>query len=142
MYAGTGNLGIEALSRGALSAVFVDKSPDCIKIIKYNLIHTKLIDKAVILNCEAENALRKMSDETKKFDIIFIDPPYNKVLVKETLNYLIINDIMKKEGMIVTEHDTDDLVPEKVGNIRLIRSQKYGGTVLSFYQKAIGGRNL
>ena len=133
LFAGTGNLGIEALSRGAKFALFVDKSRECYNIIMENLIHTKLTDKAKVLTYEIGQGLFNIIKEMGKFDIIFLDPPYNKNLIQETLNYIIKSDIINENGIIVAERDVDDILPEKVGNFKLIRNQKYGDTIISFY---------
>ena len=78
VYAGTGSIGIEALSRGAEFAVFVDKSNECSRIIRENLVSTKLIDKASVITGDIFITLNKISKNNKKFDIIFLDPPYKK----------------------------------------------------------------
>jgi 16S rRNA (guanine(966)-N(2))-methyltransferase RsmD len=135
IYAGTGSLGIEALSRGAKEAVFVDRSRECADIIKDNLVHTKFLEKSQIINCDARSAILKLSDSGKKFDLIFMDPPYSKNFVEETLNYLANSDIIIDNGLIIAEHEVKDKVPELVGGIKLFRSQKYGNTMLSFYSK-------
>ena len=140
LYAGTGNLGIEALSRGAKSAVFVDKSHECSVTIKENLITTKLVEKASIVVNEATNAISILSYQGKKFDIIFLDPPYNKNVIEETLNCIIKNDIIKDNGIIVAERDIDDKVPDELDILKLVRNQKYGDTILSFYKKQAAKR--
>lgn len=135
IYAGTGSLGIEALSRGAKEAVFVDQSRECAGIIRDNLVHTKLLEKSQIINSDVRSAVLKLSDAGRKFDLIFMDPPYRKNFVEETLNYLANSDIIIDNGLIVAEHEETDKVPEQVGEIKLFRSQKYGKTILSFYNK-------
>lgn len=135
LYSGTGSLGIEALSRGAKEAVFVDQSRECAGIIKDNLVHTKFLDKAQIVNCDVRSAILKLTASGKKFDLIFMDPPYSKNFVEETLNFLANSDIIIDNGLIIAEHDIKDNVPEQVGQIKLYRSQKYGNTMLSFYSK-------
>lgn len=134
VYAGTGNLGIEALSRGAGSAVFIDKSQECSLVIKDNLTHTKLSDRASVIMGDVFSTLNKISKNNKKFDIIFLDPPYNKNLVGETLKCIAESDIIKPEGVIVAEHDIDDEVPEELDGLLRYRQQKYGDTVISFYR--------
>lgn len=138
LYAGTGNLGIEALSRGAKSAVFSDKSQECISVIKENLMHTKLSDKGLVIGGEASNILNKMSRESRKFDIIFLDPPYNKKLIDESLQYIVNNDLLKTDSIVVAERDIDDVIPQEIGQLRLVRDQKYGDTILSFYSLEAG----
>ncbi len=134
LYAGTGNLGIEALSRGANFAVFVDRSTQCSMIIKENLIHTKLDDRAEVLTGEVCWSLSRLSREDRKFDIIFLDPPYNKKLVEDTLWCIIENNTIKSGGIVIAEHDFDDNVPEEAGILKKIRSTKYGDTIISFYR--------
>ncbi len=133
LFAGTGNLGIEALSRGARSAVFVDKSSECSSIIKDNLSHTKLIDKSQVFVGEVCNIIKKLGGNGKKFDIIFMDPPYSKNLIEETLNFIVNNDIIEHNGIVIVERYKDDEIPDSVGSLKLGRDQKYRETVLSFY---------
>jgi len=134
LFAGTGNLGIEALSRGAKEVVFVDKSEECIKIIKENLIHTKLLEKATIIKGDVSEVLKKLSLEGKKFDLIFLDPPYNKGLVTETLQQIETYDLLESQGIIVAEKDIMDKVPEKIGRLGLVGEHKYGDTVLARFR--------
>jgi 16S rRNA (guanine966-N2)-methyltransferase len=135
LYAGTGNLGIEALSRGAASAVFVDKSRECFEVIKDNLNHTKLENSALVITGEVITTLNKLSMDNKKFDIIFLDQQYNKNLIQETLKVIDKNDIINDNGIVIAEKDVVDIIPEEVGRLKLTRNQKYGDTVLSFYKK-------
>lgn len=133
IFAGTGNLGIEALSRGANSAVFVDKSPECIQTIKENLHHTKLSERAAVLTADAGSALEGFGKGGKKFDIVFADPPYHKNILPEILVALVRNDIIKENGIVIAERDESDTVPQEVESLKRFRDQKYGDTVLSFY---------
>ncbi len=136
MFAGTGSLGIEALSRGAAGAVFVDKCRECSVIIRENLAHTKFMESSTVIVNDVGAAIGKMGSEGRKFDIIFLDPPYSKNFVEKTLNYIVKSDIITGEGIIVAEHDVDDVVPEEIEFIKRIRSERYGDTVLSFYRKS------
>lgn len=134
LFGGTGNLGIEALSRGASSAVFSDKSSLCGEIIRNNLLHTKLIDKSEVIIGDAFNVLLGLASRKRKFDIVFLDPPYNKELVNKSLENLEKYEILKDGGIVVAEHDVNDNVPIEVGSIVKFRSQKYGDTIVSFYK--------
>lgn len=134
LFAGSGALGIEALSRGAQSAVFVDKSRESIGIIKKNLEHTKLEKRSVVMNCDACEAVLRLKGKELKFDIIFIDPPYNKKIVQKALIFLESNGILKDSGMIIVEHSKDDELPEDIGRFKRIKFRQYGITVISFYQ--------
>lgn len=135
LFAGTGSLGIEALSRGAASAVFVDKTRECYGIIKYNLMQTKLSDRSTILVTESKTALSRFVSEKRKFDLIFLDPPYNKNLAYEALKIIGENGIINDDGLIVAEHSSEETLPEHFGDIQLVRSRKYRNTTLSFYKK-------
>lgn len=139
LFAGTGSLGIEALSRGAKSAVFIDKSPECCKLIKDNLAHTKLSDRAEVFVGEIPGALEKLAERSIQFDIIFLDPPYGKNFIEEALKIIEKNDIINFKGIVAAERDVNDRVPDGVGKLKLIRNQRYGDTVLSFY--AVDGKS-
>jgi 16S rRNA (guanine966-N2)-methyltransferase len=134
LFAGTGSLGIEALSRGARFAAFVDKSTACASVIKENLEHTKFLDKSLVITGEVESSLLRLSREGRKFGIIFVDPPYNKEFIGQTLNSILQNNIMKPDGIVVAERDIEDEIPEEMGSLKLVRNQKYGDTILSFYK--------
>jgi 16S rRNA (guanine966-N2)-methyltransferase len=82
---------------------------------------------------EVSLAIEKLSRDSIKFDIIFLDPPYNKKLIEETLNFITNHDIIKDDGIIVAERDVDDRIPEEIGFLKLVRNQKYGDSILSFY---------
>lgn len=134
LFAGSGALGIEALSRGARSAVFVDKSRESVGIIKKNLAHTKLEGRSTVMNCDAHEAVLKLEREKLKFDIIFMDPPYNKKIAQKALIFLESNVILEDDAMIIVEHSRDDELPEEVGRFRKIKFRQYGITIISFYQ--------
>jgi len=137
LFAGTGSLGIEALSRGARRAVFVDKSRECHQIIKENLSHTKFTERAEIHVMDVCSALNMLSQKDNKFDIIFLDPPYGKGLVDETLACIADTNVLKQDTLIIAEHDVKDVVPECVGALKNFRQQKYGDTIISFYRQEV-----
>ena len=134
LFSGSGSLGIEALSRGASKAFFIDISKRSVNIIKENLIHTKLIDKGIVINDDVQNLCDILPKELEKFDIIFMDPPYNKKIVQKALIFLNSSDILERDGIIIVEHSKDDKLPEVVGNLEKTRCKQYGITVISFYQ--------
>lgn len=96
LFAGTGALGIEALSRGAKEATFCDKVPDAIKVIKQNVINTNNLNKTIIINKDYKDALENISKQNKKFDIIFLDPPYKTNLAIESLQKIIMSNLLTK----------------------------------------------
>ncbi len=134
LYAGTGAIGIEALSRGAVKAVFVEKNPKTVKIIKENLQVTGLSEKAEILVQEADRAISLISAKGEIFNIIFIDPPYLKDLEKTSLAMIDNNSLLAPDGWVIVESSKLDTMPHEVGQLKMFRQEKYGDTVLTFYQ--------
>lgn len=104
LFAGSGQIGIEALSRSAKSATFVENSEEAIKCIRANLTKTKLEDRARILKKDVFNAINEF-ENSKQFDLIFIDPPYNTNLSKECLIRLSSSNIVKNNTLIIIEED-------------------------------------
>lgn len=133
LFAGTGSLGIEALSRGARSCVFVDISNEAKKVISDNIIHTKFEGVSEILSSDFTSAIRLLENKGKKFDLIFVDPPYNKNFIQDALKILASSGIIGRETVIIAERDINDVVPEKEKNLVLYDNRKYGDTVLCFY---------
>lgn len=130
LFAGTGQLGIEALSRGANSAVFVDHNKNSINIIKTNLQLTHLADENIrVLN---EDSLIYIKNCCKKFDFVFLDPPYRHDILPEILGNLpaILND----KAYIICEHENELNLPEKIGNLELSKKYKYGKISVSAYR--------
>ncbi|MDD3141972.1 MAG: 16S rRNA (guanine(966)-N(2))-methyltransferase RsmD [Lachnospiraceae bacterium] len=102
LFSGSGAIGIEALSRGACKAVFVELNPRAVICIKDNLNYTKLETNATILAMDAASALRKL-DGVQKFDFIFMDPPYGKSLEKQMLEIIAEIDLLEEEGVVIVE---------------------------------------
>lgn len=134
VFAGTGSLGIEALSRGARTATFVDNSSASINIIKQNLEHTKLNAMSTIIYGDAHKVINRLSKEGKKFDIIFLDPPYSKKNVKETLQIVSDSGIIKNNGIVIVEKDKVDIIPKEIGVLKIFKEAGHGNTILSFYK--------
>lgn len=134
LFAGTGSLGIECLSRGAKSCVFVDKSKDSISIVKSNIKKARVENESTILNTDFKDAVSRLSIQNQKFDIIFMDPPYYENMFIECLKSIDKLDLLVKDGIIVVEHDTKDLFENSVGRLHKSRDKKYGGTTLTFYK--------
>nr|WP_314278524.1 16S rRNA (guanine(966)-N(2))-methyltransferase RsmD [uncultured Peptostreptococcus sp.] len=132
LFAGSGALGIEALSRGANRVVFSDKSPDSIKIVKSNIEKVKLSNKSLVLNYDFKRCLSKMGSENQKFDLVFVDPPYYKGLFEEVLATIRDNDILNKDGVVILEHDANTKIGH-VDGLEVYKEKKYGITMLTFY---------
>lgn len=102
LFSGSGAIGIEALSRGAAHAVFVEQSKKAMDCIRENLKYTKLADRAEIYETDVLNALSRM-EHHKSFDYIFMDPPYNQFLEKRVLEYLSTSGLLSDDGIIIVE---------------------------------------
>lgn len=130
LFSGTGNLGIESLSRGSQFSAMIEKNPACVKIINENLVHTKLNDRAKVICDDVITSIKKLNN---KFDIVFMDPPYNKGLIIPTLIQIYNNDILNDNGLIVIERDKKDSLDDSP--FETVREQTYGETVVSFLKK-------
>ena len=108
LFAGTGQLGIECLSRGAASAVFVDRRPDAVKLIKENLKVTSLTDKGRVVSGDSVEFLKSIRE---KFDIIFLDPPYEAGVLEPVIAHIAKFDILSPHGIIVAEHPVGMALP-------------------------------
>jgi 16S rRNA (guanine966-N2)-methyltransferase len=129
LFAGSGQMGIEALSRGAAEAVFVDKSPAAQKIIKENLIHTKLLDKSRAVAEDFASFLRQTEDV---FDIVFIDPPYGQSLVAAALE--LSAEHVSRHGVIICEAAKKAPLPQEAGGFELKAKYFYGKTAVGVYR--------
>ena len=134
LFAGTGSLGIECLSRGALSATFVDVSKDSINIVKSNVKKARVENESTILNSDFKTAIDRLNVQNKKFDIIFMDPPYYKNMFIDALSNIDNSDLLSEDGIIVVEHDTKDKFIDKIGRLEKSKEKKYGNTTLTFYK--------
>lgn len=138
LFAGSGQLGIEALSRGADKAYLCDINRDAVKMIKQNLEKTKLKDKAVVINEDYKKALRTLNTN-EKFDIIFIDPPYKDDIAVDSIIDIIHESRLKENGIMIIE--TDEIERDlreinKIENIKIIDQRKYGRASLIFIKEA------
>lgn len=127
-FAGSGQIGIEALSRGAKRAFFIDQRKQSIDVIKNNLKITNLSDFATVLNTDT---LTFLSSTNEKFDIVFFDPPYKTGLLQSALSK--VSHVMNKGGIIICEHPIDEVLPEETENFILKKNYKYGKIVITIY---------
>jgi 16S rRNA (guanine966-N2)-methyltransferase len=134
LFAGTGNMTIEALSRGAPSAVLVDASVEACRVIRDNLSRVGQADRCRVLTIGAGRALRHLEQQHESFDLIFIDPPYGQRLVERTLTIIAQMSILRATGVIVAEHSVRDPVGERYGDLVLHDRRRYGDTMLSFFR--------
>ena len=132
LFGGTGQLGIEALSRGAKSAVFVDQREDACKLIKENLKRTKLDQDAKVVRMDYLDYLKRCRE---KFDIIFLDPPYAEVFLENALKCITEIDILQSGGIIVAERPLGKDLPWDFEGYTRSKDYKYGKVLLTIYRK-------
>ena len=132
LFGGTGQLGIEALSRGAKSAVFVDAREESCRLIRENLRRTKLEADGKVIRADYLEYLRRCREQ---FDIVFLDPPYAEVFLENALKCIAEIDILQSGGIIVTERPVGKELPWEFEGFTRSKDYKYGNTVLSIYRK-------
>lgn len=129
LFAGSGGAGLEALSRGARSAVFVEQNAQAAECIRKNLERTRLADGGRILQESADDALRRLSGEKARFDVIFMDPPYRKGYEETICREIIEKELLAEEGLIVIESalETEYALPEllTVEKVKKYRISKF-----------------
>lgn len=126
LFAGSGALGIEAISMGAKTCDFVDSSKEAIKTITKNT--SKIEEKYEIINCDYKKYLKNTN---KKYDIIFLDPPYKHNLLNKSIKYIIENNILNEGAIIICEYEEE--IP--VCNLKEIKSKNYGSKKIKIFEK-------
>lgn len=132
LFGGTGQLGIEALSRGASHAVFVDAGEPACRLIRENLKRTKLEADAKVIRSDYLDYLKRCKE---KFDIIFLDPPYAEVFLENALKCIAEIDILQSGGIIVTERPVGKELSFNLDGLSRSKDYKYGSTILTIYRK-------
>lgn len=138
LFSGSGAMGIEALSRGACKAYFVENSLKAQKCIEYNLKHTKLIEKSNILKYDYNRALNMFKDKEIKFDIIFLDPPYNKGFEEDAITKICSFDLLSDYGILICESasDTSFNFMNKAPNYVIYKEKKFKTSKFTFIKRA------
>lgn len=132
LFAGTGQLGIEALSRGAESVLFVDCANKAIALVNENLERTGLKERATVLRADWKEALLRNKG---KFDIIFLDPPYDTDMLKNALHAIAEIDILSCNGIIACESRADAVLPALAAPYEMASQHKYGKIMLTIYTR-------
>ena len=136
LYAGTGALGIEALSRGAPRAVFVERDGRALGALGRNLKELGLAERATIVGTNVRTALARL--EPEGFAWVFIDPPYATQEAQRALASLAGSDLLAPGAVVIVEHDKRNQPPESAGDLKLVNRRFYGDTGVSFYRRATG----
>jgi len=133
LYSGTGNIGLEALSRGAKRVVFVESNLTQVKIIKQNILSLNFSEEdTFVLKKDVLKAIEIFSQK-EEFDIVYLAPPFLKNLCLPTLFALDKGKILKRDGIISVEHHKKEILPEVIDNLKLTKQKRYGDIVISFY---------
>ena len=140
LFAGTGNLGIEALSRGARRAIFVEKGRQALRLIQRNLAQVGLEERSEILPKDANRAIGILKQRGERFDLILMDPPYEKGLIESTLMKLNFNPIYHKDSILVIEHNRREPLPPVLGGWDVVRQRRIGDTMISILTPQRGDR--
>ncbi|MBR6376915.1 MAG: 16S rRNA (guanine(966)-N(2))-methyltransferase RsmD [Oscillospiraceae bacterium] len=131
LFGGSGQMAIEALSRGAAHAVIVDQSKESVSIIKENLQKTKLSDKAQVFCLDYMDYLHRCQG---RFDLIFLDPPYGEKFLENALKKISEIDILKSGGIIVCERPASKALPDDYASFRRVRDYRYGTTGITVFR--------
>lgn len=134
LYAGTGQIGLEAASRGADSVVLVENAAASLKIIRTNIEKTHLADKVTLIAADVKTALQRLLGQGQRFEMIFLDPPYCDALRDFDRLAPLISELLAAGGLVILEHDSREQPPIFVTNLKLLRSCQYGAAMLSFYK--------
>ncbi len=136
LFAGSGALGLEALSRGATFVVFVERSARVVGLIKSNIATLNARESAEVWCMDVRNALKNLPKKGYTFDIVFLDPPYRRGIPEKILNMLGEGRLLAREAMVVVEHEADCEMRVGYGCLVLFSRKNYGDTSVSFYVKA------
>ena len=134
LFAGSGSLGIESLSRGACFAMFIDMQKECIEQIVKNIESLSIPrEEYGYREATAKTAVSLLRRDGAKFDLVFVDPPYGQELVPQTLELLADGSLLNPGAWIVAEHHKKEPVPETCGELVLFRKKDYGDVAITFY---------
>lgn len=129
LFAGSGSLGIEALSNGARECYFVEKNNEIYDLLKKNLIG---VDGNILIKSDYKDALISFVKKNIKFDIIFLDPPYKLCLINDILDFIFMNNLLNDDGIVVCEYEVEKVLSNKFEELK---TKKYGSKMVTFYRK-------
>ncbi|GAA4063920.1 16S rRNA (guanine(966)-N(2))-methyltransferase RsmD [Amphibacillus indicireducens] len=136
LFAGSGGLGIEAISRGITHAVFVDQQRRAVQVIKKNLKLLNIDGQAEVYQNDAFRALKALGKREAKFDLIFLDPPYEKNYYQDLIDEITKQRVATSNALIICEHGKSQVLPKKVREFNKIRTENYGSSIaISLYTR-------
>lgn len=134
LFAGSGNLGVEAISNGAKTAYFIDNNPEVIKVLNKNIANLDIKSKSRVILSDWKKALNTLATQNIKFDLIFIDPPYAYDVYEKILNKVSTLNLLSDDGLIIMEHSNLHL-PTTYENLTLYKERNYGNKSINIYIK-------
>jgi 16S rRNA (guanine966-N2)-methyltransferase len=137
LFAGTGGLGIEALSRGMDKGIFIDIEKKSVDTVQHNLEAAGFTDKAEIYRNDAGRALKLLGKRGLQFDLVFLDPPYKMKAIAELITSLEEQALLEPNAWIIVEHDAEDDLAGKIGTLQLKKRAEYGETAITIYERVL-----
>ncbi|MBE6108073.1 MAG: 16S rRNA (guanine(966)-N(2))-methyltransferase RsmD [Erysipelotrichaceae bacterium] len=134
LYAGSGSVGLECISRGMDHAVFVDKSYDAISTIKKNIGFVKVPSQCTVYKMDALAALRRCADEKRQFDLVYLDPPYAQEQNEKVMTALCQMNLLKQGAVVIVESLKEDVFSDEIGSLMKYKEAVYGITRISYYE--------
>jgi len=138
LFSGTGSVGLEALSRGAKSCVFVDRAPGACSIVRRNLEALDFLTEGRVLEGDAAAVINELARRGRRFDVVFVGPPYYQELVPATLTTLSDGRILAEDFLVVAEIHHTEIAAEAYGVLERVDLRRYGDNQLLFYRRADG----
>lgn len=133
LYSGTGNIALEALSRGARRAVMIEKDPKALKIIIENINLLEFADRCRAYKNDTIRAVEILGKKREKYDIIFMDPPYRDEVCEKVIKSILKSGILKEDGIIICEHHMAEKLPEEIQELKKTDEREYSKKILTFY---------
>jgi 16S rRNA (guanine966-N2)-methyltransferase len=133
LFSGTGNMALEALSRGVKRAVMIEKNKDAVSIIIENVNSMGFEDRCRAYKNEVNRAIEILSRKREVFDIIFIDPPYKEELCTDTITRIDTFKLLSERGIVLAEHHEKEKLADEIGNLKKVDERNYSGKVITFY---------
>ncbi len=137
LYAGTGAVGLEALSRGAADATFVERDGVAVRSLRANLAALDCAARARVMEADGVSALARLAAAGETFDVIFVDPPYATELARECIEALASGEHLRENGAAFVQAFHKTILPEQAGVLRRIRQRRYGSNSLTLYRKEL-----
>jgi len=142
LFAGTGALGLEALSRGAGLAVFIDNAKESCDIIQKNITLCGITDNTTLILHDISKTAVPEKVKSIDFDLVFMDPPYGRGLLEKTLTDPALHHCLDSEALVIAEHSIQEIVPKNISGLDITDQRKYGRTLVTFFKKTTGNYDL